>query len=102
MAPVLSPKKTWEGFAGGLVGTVLVVVFIGLYVHYDVPDWGPGASVVLGLLIGIVGPLGDLFESLVKRDVQIKDSGHSLPGGPGACSTASTPCCGRASPRTTS
>jgi len=80
MAPVLSPKKTWEGFAGGLISTVLVVVFIGLYVHYDVPDWGPGDSVVLGLLIGIVGPLGDLFESLVKRDVQIKDSGRGLPG----------------------
>ncbi len=80
MAPVLSPKKTWEGFAGGLISTVLVVVFIGLYVHYDVPDWDPGDSVVLGLLIGIVGPLGDLFESLVKRDVQIKDSGRGLPG----------------------
>ncbi len=80
MAPVLSPKKTWEGFAGGLISTVLVAVFIGLYVHYDVPDWGPGYSVALGLVIGIVGPLGDLFESLLKRDVRIKDSGRGIPG----------------------
>lgn len=80
MAPVLSPKKTWEGFAGGLISTVLMVVFIGLYVHYDVPDWVPGYSVALGFAIGIVGPLGDLFESLVKRDVQRKDSGRGLPG----------------------
>jgi phosphatidate cytidylyltransferase len=80
MAPVLSPKKTWEGFAGGLISTVLLVVFIGLYVHYDVPDWGPLQSVLLGFVIGVVGPLGDLFESLVKRDVQIKDSGRGIPG----------------------
>lgn len=75
MTPVLSPKKTWEGFAGGLIGTVLLVVLIGLYT-----ELGPMESVVLGLTIGIVGPVGDLFESLVKRDAQIKDSGRGLPG----------------------
>ncbi|HQG04628.1 MAG TPA: phosphatidate cytidylyltransferase, partial [Thermoleophilia bacterium] len=75
MTPTLSPKKTWEGFAGGLIGTVLLVVLIGLYT-----ELGPLESVILGLTIGIVGPLGDLFESLVKRDVQIKDSGRGIPG----------------------
>jgi phosphatidate cytidylyltransferase len=75
MTPVLSPKKTWEGFAGGLIGTVLLVVLIGLYT-----ELGPLQSVILGATIGVVGPVGDLFESLVKRDVQIKDSGRGIPG----------------------
>ena len=75
MAPRLSPKKTWEGFAGGAIGTILLVVFIGLYTNL-----GPGDSLLLGAVIAVVGPLGDLFESLVKRDVQSKDSGRGLPG----------------------
>lgn len=75
MAPKLSPKKTWEGFAGGAVSTVLLVVFIGLYTPL-----GPADSLALGAVIAVVGPLGDLFESLVKRDVQIKDSGRGIPG----------------------
>lgn len=75
MTPTLSPKKTWEGFAGGLIGTVLLVVLIGLYT-----ELGPLESVALGATIGVVGPVGDLFESLVKRDVQIKDSGRGIPG----------------------
>jgi phosphatidate cytidylyltransferase len=75
MTPVLSPKKTWEGFGGGLIGTVLLVVLIGLYT-----ELGPLQSLVLGATIGVAGPIGDLFESLVKRDVQIKDSGRGIPG----------------------
>jgi phosphatidate cytidylyltransferase len=75
MAPVLSPKKTWEGFAGGAISTVLLVVFIGLYTPL-----GPADSLMLGAVIAVAGPLGDLFESLVKRDVQIKDSGRGIPG----------------------
>jgi phosphatidate cytidylyltransferase len=75
MTPTLSPKKTWEGFGGGLIGTVLLVVLIGLYT-----ELGPLQSLILGATIGVVGPIGDLFESLVKRDVQIKDSGRGIPG----------------------
>jgi phosphatidate cytidylyltransferase len=75
MAPVLSPKKTWEGFAGGAISTILLVVFIGLYTPLQ-----PADSLLLGAVIAVVGPLGDLFESLVKRDVQIKDSGRGIPG----------------------
>ena len=75
MVPKLSPKKTWEGFAGGVAGTILLVVVIGLYT-----DATPIDSLLLGAVIAVFGPLGDLFESLLKRDVQIKDSGRGLPG----------------------
>ena len=80
MAPSLSPKKTWEGFAGGALGTILLVVFIGFMMGYQATGWSAGDGLVLGLVIAVTGPLGDLFESLVKRDVQIKDSGRGLPG----------------------
>ena len=76
MAPRLSPKKTWEGFAGGVLGTVLVVVLIGLFTT----QLTPSQSLLIGLTIAVVGPLGDLFESRVKRDVDVKDAGHMLPG----------------------
>jgi phosphatidate cytidylyltransferase len=75
MVPTLSPKKTWEGFAGGAIGTILLVVFMGLYTDLSAFD-----SLLLGAVIAVVGPTGDLFESLLKRDVQIKDSGKGLPG----------------------
>lgn len=75
MAPRLSPKKTWEGYAGGLLGTVIVVVLIGLY-----SDLSPSESLLVGLAIAVVGPIGDLFESLIKRDVDVKDAGSFLPG----------------------
>jgi phosphatidate cytidylyltransferase len=75
MAPRLSPKKTWEGYAGGVLGTVIMVVFIGLYT-----DLTPSESLLVGLAIAVVGPLGDLFESLIKRDVDVKDAGSFLPG----------------------
>jgi phosphatidate cytidylyltransferase len=76
MAPRLSPKKTWEGFVGGFIGTVLMVVFIGLYYHAI----GELRSLILGLTIAVVAPLGDLFESLLKRDAEIKDAGRFFPG----------------------
>ena len=75
MAPVLSPKKTWEGFAGGAISTVLLVMFIGCTrrcTRAARSSWAPPSP--------SAGPLGDLFESLVKRDVQIKDSGRGIPG----------------------
>jgi len=77
MAPVLSPKKTWEGAAGGLVGSILAALLcvwlLGLPVSY-------GAGALLGLVGSIVGPLGDLSESWIKRQVGLKDSGTLIPG----------------------
>jgi phosphatidate cytidylyltransferase len=75
MTPRLSPKKTWEGFAGGAISTILLVVFIGLYTPL-----GPSQSLLLGVAIAVAGPVGDLFESLIKRDVAAKDTGRGIPG----------------------
>lgn len=76
VAPRVSPGKTWEGLACGVgVGTLSVVV-AGLYM-----DWiSAGESLVLGAVICVAAFVGDLFESLVKRDVGAKDSGRLLLG----------------------
>ena len=75
MAPKLSPKKTWEGFVGGALGTILLVVFLGFY-----NSLGAARSLLVGIVIAVIGPLGDLFESLLKRDVGVKDAGRFMPG----------------------
>lgn len=72
----VSPKKTWEGFAGGLTVALLATGFLGIY-FTDIPrldQW------FLTLIIIIFGTLGDLVESLWKRSLGIKDSGKALPG----------------------
>ena len=76
MAPNISPGKTWEGLAAGTVIAILVP-FFALY-HSDFLDvW---RSLVLGVVIAFAAPLGDLFESAVKRDLEVKDSGRLLAG----------------------
>jgi phosphatidate cytidylyltransferase len=79
MAPRLSPKKTWEGFAGGigaaLIGGPLLSGLGGL-------GWAHG--VFLGLLLALLTPLGDLGVSMIKRQVGVKDSGNLIPGHGGA------------------
>ena len=78
MAPTISPKKSWEGFVAGTIATV-VVVFFTLYEDRDeyLAIW---KLVVLGIAIAVAAVLGDLFESAVKRDVGVKDSGRLLAG----------------------
>jgi phosphatidate cytidylyltransferase len=72
MAPTLSPNKTWEGLAFGLVGGTMGFWFAGLY-----QDWLSGVdALAMGICIAIFAVIGDLFESMVKRDLQIKDSGN--------------------------
>ena len=78
LAPTISPGKTWEGFFAGAVATVFVM-FIALYQDRD--DYlSIGRAIVLGVAIAIAAPLGDLFESALKRDMQVKDSGRLLGG----------------------
>jgi phosphatidate cytidylyltransferase len=78
MAPTLSPKKSWEGFAGGTVAA-MAVAFFALYQDRDtyLSIW---EAVVLGAVVAVAAVLGDLFESAVKRDVAVKDSGRLLGG----------------------
>lgn len=75
MAPKISPKKTWEGFAGGVVLTIILGFFIETYY----PDLR-GNWIVVGFLVSIFAPLGDLVESQLKRSFGVKDSGNLIPG----------------------
>jgi phosphatidate cytidylyltransferase len=76
LAPTVSPGKTWEGLIAGTVATI-AVTFIALYESnfLSIPE-----SLVLGAVIAIAAPLGDLFESALKRDADVKDSGRLLAG----------------------
>jgi phosphatidate cytidylyltransferase len=76
MAPVLSPRKTWEGLAGGVVLGIGAAVAAG----YFFDPIGMRAGAALGLVVAIMAPLGDLAESMVKRSLGIKDMGATLPG----------------------
>jgi phosphatidate cytidylyltransferase len=80
-SPVLSPKKTWEGFAGGLVVAVLTALVIhGLGPVFGGPAGGWPSAAAFGLVVGLAGILGDLAESLIKRDCQRKDASQVVPG----------------------
>jgi phosphatidate cytidylyltransferase len=78
LAPRISPGKTWEGFVAGAAATVFVT-FVALY-----EDRGEflsiGQALLLGLTVAVAAPLGDLFESLLKRDMGVKDTGNLLRG----------------------
>jgi len=77
LAPSASPGKTWEGLIGGAVAALVAGAIIGK----ELAPWGGlRHGLELGVLIAIVGPLGDLAQSMVKRDLHLKDSGHLLPG----------------------
>ena len=76
MAPTISPKKSWEGFAGSLI--VGVAAGVGTVVFGLDGRWWVG--VILGVAGVIFATLGDLSESLIKRDLGIKDMGDLLPG----------------------
>jgi phosphatidate cytidylyltransferase len=78
MSRILSPKKTWEGAAGATVASVLVAV--GIQALGPVLRGGWCAAVGFGLTVGTAGLLGDLAESLVKRDCQQKDASQVMPG----------------------
>jgi phosphatidate cytidylyltransferase len=73
-APLISPNKTLEGLAGGVLGGTLAFWCAGLY-----QDWLTGwDALLIGFLVAITAPIGDLFESLIKRDLEVKDTGTLL------------------------
>ena len=78
MAPAISPNKSWEGFVGGVfaaIGMAFVILYKDRDEFLTIPE-----SLVLGLVIALAAVLGDLFESAVKRDLDVKDSGRVLGG----------------------
>jgi phosphatidate cytidylyltransferase len=75
MAPKISPKKTWEGYAGGVVLTLVLSYFVEMYQPQLRGNW-----MVVGFLIAAFAPLGDLVESQLKRTFGVKDSGNIIPG----------------------
>ncbi|MBF0453506.1 MAG: CDP-archaeol synthase [Magnetococcales bacterium] len=77
LAPSLSPGKTWVGFYGGCLSGVVAGLVCG---HFFSTPFTPWQAIVVGLLLSLSGQLGDLAESLLKRESGIKDSGNLIPG----------------------
>jgi phosphatidate cytidylyltransferase len=73
----VSPNKTWEGFAGGTLGSVAGALAVRALLLGSVPPW---AMLIVGTGAAVLGPLGDLAESMLKRAAGVKDSGRLIPG----------------------
>ncbi|MFT2816003.1 phosphatidate cytidylyltransferase [Leifsonia sp. A12D58] len=76
MAPSISPKKTWEGFAGAATACLIAGILLALFM-LDQPWW---FGIIFGLVMLLTATFGDLAESLIKRDIGIKDMSSWLPG----------------------
>ncbi|MCT9820298.1 phosphatidate cytidylyltransferase [Microbacterium sp. W1N] len=76
MAPKISPKKTWEGFAGALAASLIAAILMSVFLLH-LPIW---AGAVFGVLVLVTATIGDLGESMIKRDMGIKDMSSWLPG----------------------
>lgn len=83
LAPSISPGKTWEGTIAGFFGAIIISLLFTIPSPLSLPlvYW---QAIILGLLISVFGQLGDLVESLLKRNMGVKDSGKLLPGHGGA------------------
>lgn len=75
--PIISPKKTWSGFVGGLVGAALASLAVQFYFSLSEFAWG---LIPLALFVSVIGQLGDALESSIKRQFDVKDSGNLIPG----------------------
>lgn len=98
LIPWLSPKKTWEGFVGGLLVTIIFSVLVGhllpdsiTSLMSDGPLAYPWGFVWFGLLMGLLSVAGDLVASLLKRDAAVKDSGEVIPGMGGVLDVLDSP-----------
>lgn len=83
LSPSVSPKKTWEGYLGGILGGIaggyLLASLYGPWLHLS-DTILPWHGLLLGAILAVITPLGDLTESLFKRQFNVKDSSHLLPG----------------------
>ena len=96
MAPSISPGKSWEGFVGGTVAA-MAVAFFAMYDQGFLTNW---RAVALGAAVAIASTIGDLFESAIKRDLGVKDSGRCSQA-TAACSIVSIRSCGPGRRRST-
>lgn len=82
LSPTLSPGKTWEGSAGGMVAAVAAAVTCSYWFLQDLPVLAvsPAQAAIVGAVIGVVSQVGDLVESALKREAGVKDSGKVFPG----------------------
>ena len=76
MAPLVSPNKTWEGFIVGALAAIVVAVVVVHFIH----PWTISKALVLGVVVAVVAPLGDLSQSMIKRHLGLKDMGRLMPG----------------------
>ncbi len=95
----LSPKKTWEGLAGGVAASIGVALLVPwVFGHWDIGGEAVSAlmpagwnAVLFGLCMALIGQGGDLFESLIKRDAQMKDSANAIPAFGGVLDVLDSP-----------
>ena len=80
MIPRISPGKTWEGFGGAILTSLVISILLTRFLETRAPSLSFTSSIVLGILLPLISVVGDLAESVVKRDASIKDSGHTIPG----------------------
>ena len=86
-SPKISPGKTWEGMVGAVVSGVIVA--IGFALICDIMPWWPAA--IFGLGFAFIGQMGDLAESMMKRDAEQKDSANKVPGFGGVLDIVDSP-----------
>ncbi len=84
LAPRLSPKKTWEGYFGGIVTGVLAGILFSYLWGFVSPAMSIYRGIIVGVALSVLPTLGDLGESMLKRQFGVKDSGNLLPGHGGA------------------
>jgi phosphatidate cytidylyltransferase len=77
LAPAISPKKTWEGLMGGVTSAGVVALLFSPYIHIPHSAF---YAIAMGVFIGVLAQIGDLFKSWVKRLAGVKDSGNLIPG----------------------
>ena len=80
MIPRISPNKTWEGFGGAILGSVLASLVFWHFTNEHLAGMTAVHAVILGVLLGAAAVVGDLIESLFKREAGVKDSGRFFPG----------------------
>ncbi|WP_299029309.1 CDP-archaeol synthase [uncultured Thermanaerothrix sp.] len=80
LAPAISPNKTWEGYLAGVVFAILSGLLLAWLWQLRYPALQPSQGLILGVIIGTLAPLGDLGESMFKRQFGVKEASHLLPG----------------------